>query len=81
LDLLQNRFKWNRLIELTTRRNKIIALAHLKWIMHFGWLKGHAWIEGNELVDGLAKGAAVKRGPVLYDRMPREVIITAEKEN
>jgi ribonuclease HI len=40
LDLLQNRFKRNRLIELI--RNKIIALAHLNWIMHFGWVKGHA---------------------------------------
>jgi len=45
LDLLQNKFKRNRLIELTG--NKIIALAHLKWIVHFGWVKGHAGIEGN----------------------------------
>jgi len=74
LDLLQNRFKRNRLIELI--RNKIIALAHLKWIMHFGWVKGHAGIEGNELVDRLAKEAAVEDGPVVYDKMPREVIIT-----
>jgi len=67
------------LIELI--RNKIIALAHLKWIIHFGWAEGHAGIEGNELVDRLAKGAAVEVGPVVYDRMPREVIITGEKEN
>jgi len=32
-------------------------------------------------VDRLAKEAAVDDGPVVYDRMPREVIITGEKEN
>jgi hypothetical protein len=60
--------------------NKIIALTHLKWIMHFGWVKGHAGIEGNEWVDRLAKEAAVEDGPVVYDKIPREVIITREKE-
>jgi len=54
---------------------------HLKWNMHFGWLKGHAGIEGNELVDRLAKEAAVEDGPVIYDKIPREVIITREKGN
>ena len=49
--------------------------------MHFGWVKGHAGIEGNELVDRLAKGAAVEDGTVVYDKMPREVIITRQKEN
>ena len=79
LDLLQNRFKRNHLIELIT--TKIISLAHLNCIMHFGWIKGHAEIEGDELVDRLAKEAAVEDGPVVYDKMPREVIITREKEN
>jgi len=67
------------LIELI--RNKIIALAHLKWIMHFGWVEGHAEIEGNELVDRLAKEVAIEDGPVVYDKIPREVIITREREN
>ena len=40
MDLLQNKFKRNRLIELI--RNKIIAVTHLKWIVHFGWVKGQA---------------------------------------
>jgi len=71
LDLLQNRFKRNRPIEFI--RNKIIALAHLKWTTHFSWV-GHAGIEGNELVNILAKEAAVENGPVVYDKMPREVI-------
>jgi ribonuclease HI len=46
LDLLQNKFKRNRLIEFI--RNKIIELSRLRWNMHFGWIKGHAGIEGNE---------------------------------
>ena len=79
LDLLQNKFKRNHLIEFI--KNKIIALAHLKWTIHFGWVKGHAGTEGNELVDRLAKEAAVEGGPVVYDKMPRELIITREKEN
>jgi hypothetical protein len=76
LDLLQNTFKWNRLIEFI--RNKMITLSHLKWIVHFGWVKAHAGIEGNELVHRLAKEAAVEGGPVVYDRIPRETIITRE---
>ena len=79
MDLFQNKFKQNRLIEFS--RNKIIALAQLKWCKHFGWVKGHAGIEGNELMDRLAKRTAVEDGPVVYDKMPREVIITREKEN
>jgi len=49
--------------------------------VHFGWVKGHAGLEGNELVDSLAKEAAVEEGPVVYDKMPREVIVTREKDN
>jgi len=67
------------LIELI--RIKLIALAHIKWIVYFGWVKGHAGREGNELVDRLAKEAAVEDGPVVYNKMPREVILTREKYN
>ena len=49
--------------------------------MHFGWVKGHAEIEGNELVDRRVNEAAVEDGPVVYDKMRREVIISREKEN
>jgi ribonuclease HI len=66
LDLLQNNFKLNQLIELIT--NMTIVLAHLKWIMHFGWVKGHTGIEGNELADRLAKEASVEDGPVVYNK-------------
>jgi hypothetical protein len=54
---------------------------HVKWIMHFSWVKGHAGIEWNELVDKLAKEAAVEDGPVVYDKIPREVFITRVKKN
>jgi ribonuclease HI len=50
--------------------------VHLKWTTHFSWVKGHVGIELNELVDRLAKEAAVEDGPVVYDKMPSEVIIT-----
>jgi len=33
------------------------------------------------LVDKLAKEAAVEDGPVVYDKTPREVIVTRQKEN
>jgi len=79
LDLFQNNFKRNRWIEYI--RDNIITLKHLKCIMHFGWVKGHAGIEGNCLVDKLAKEAAVEDGPVVYDKMPREVLITRVQEN
>jgi ribonuclease HI len=36
LDLPENNFKRNRLIE--SIRDKNIALTHLKWIVHFGWV-------------------------------------------
>ena len=79
LDLLQNKFKRNRLIEII--RNKIVALTHLKWTAHFGWVKEQAGIECKELADRLAKEAAVEDGQVTYGKIPRDVIITREKEN
>jgi len=70
---------WNRLIEHI--KKKLIALVHLKWIVHFGWVKGHAGIEGNELVDRLAKETAVEDGPVVCDKIPKEVIVTRGKDH
>jgi hypothetical protein len=32
-------------------------------------------------VDRLARAAAVEDGPVVYDKIPREVIVTKAKEN
>jgi len=76
---MQNKFKRNRLIERI--RKRLNKLGHLKWVDHFGRIKGHAGIEGNELVDRLAKEAAVEDGPVVYDKMPKEVMVTIEKEH
>jgi hypothetical protein len=46
LVLPQKIFKWNRLIESTSIRDKIIVLMNLKWIMHFIWVKLHAGTKG-----------------------------------
>ena len=62
-------------------RNKLITLEHLKWIVHFGLVKGNAEIEGNELVDRLAKEPAVEDGPIVYDKIPKDVIVTREKDH
>ena len=62
-------------------RNRLITLGHLKWFMHFGWLKGHARVEGNDLVDRLTKETAVEDGPVMYDKISKEVIVTREKDH
>ena len=61
-DLLHNKFKRNRLIELI--RNKIIALMHLNSTVHFGWVKRQAGIEGSDLVHRLTEEAAVEEGQV-----------------
>jgi len=62
-------------------RNRLTTLGHLKWIFYFGWIKGHAGLEGNGLVDRLAKEAAMKNGSVVYDKLPKEVIVTRGKEH
>ena len=49
--------------------------------MHFGWVKGQAGIERNEMVDRLTKEAAVEDRPVLYDKMPSEVIVRRWKNH
>jgi len=67
------------LIELI--RNRLITVGHLKWVVHLGWVKGHAGLEGNELVDRLAKEAAVEDGPVVYDKIPKKMIVTREKDH
>jgi len=43
--------------------------------------KRHAEIEGNELVDRLAKEAAVEERPVVYDKIPKEMIVTRENDH
>ena len=47
--------------------------------MHFEWVKGHAGLEGKLLVDRLSREVTVEEGPVVYDKIPRDVIVTREK--
>jgi len=50
--------------------------------LFFNWVKAHVGIQGNKMADRLAKKAATEDiGEIVYDKMPRETIITEEKEN
>ena len=50
--------------------------------MFFNWVKAHIGIQGNEMADRLAKKVATEDiGETVYDKKPRETIITEGKEN
>jgi hypothetical protein len=47
----------------------------------FNWVKAHVRTQGNELADRLAKKAATEDiGEIVYDKIPRETIISEGKE-
>jgi len=64
-----------------TYQKQTYYIGTLKVDCSFRLGKRHAGIEGNELVDRLAKEAAVEDGPVVCDKIPKEVIVTREKDH
>jgi ribonuclease HI len=56
-------------------------LEDLLWTVFFKWVKAHVEIQGNVMADHLAKKAAMDDiGEIVYDKTPRETIITEQKE-
>jgi hypothetical protein len=80
LDMLRNRNKHYIIIE--DIRKEIKRLEELQWTVFFNWVKAHVRTQGNEMADRLAKKAAMEDiGETMYDKTPRETIITEGKEN
>ena len=49
--------------------------------MPFNWVKAHVGIKGNGMADRLAKEAATDDiGELVYDRIPRQTLITEGKK-
>ena len=79
LDTLKNRNKHSILIG--NIKTEIKRLEDLERTVFFNWVKAHIGIQGNETVDRLAKKAATEdTGEIVYDKLPRETIITEGKE-
>ena len=60
---------------------EIKRLEDLQWTVFFNWVKAHVGIQGNEMANSLAKKAATEDiGEIIFDKIPRETIITEGKE-
>ena len=80
VDTLQNRNKHYVLIE--NIRKEIKRLEDLQWTVFFNWVNAHVGIQGNKMADRLAKKAATEDiGEIVYDKKPRETMITEGKKN
>ena len=80
LDTLRNRKKHNILIENT--RKELKRLEDLKRKVTFNCLKAHAETQGDEMADRLAKEEATEdTEDIVYNKIPRETIITEGKED
>jgi hypothetical protein len=56
-------------------------LEDLRWTAFFNWVKAHVRILGNEMPDRLAKKMAMDdKGEIVYDKIPRQTIITEKME-
>jgi ribonuclease HI len=79
LDTLRNRNKHYVITEDIGKEIK--RLEELRWTVFFNWVKAHVGTQGNELADRLTKKAATEDiGERVYDKIPRETIITEGKE-
>jgi len=56
-------------------------LEDQQWTVLFNWVKARVGIAGNEMADRLSKKAATDNmGQLVYDKIPRETMITEGKE-
>jgi hypothetical protein len=70
------------ILEKLCLRKEIKRLEDLQWTVFSNWVKAHVGIKGNDMADRLAKKAATEDiGEIIYDKIPRETIITEGKEN
>jgi len=62
-------------------KKEILRLEDQQWTVLFNWVKARVGIKGNEMADRLAKEAATEeRGVLVYDKIPKQTLITEGKK-